>query len=51
VPSPITVGVIAGVGIIAVAIALTGWYVLRANRTLDPSMSALLASAAKEGDR
>ena len=46
-----TVGVLMGVGIIAVAIALTGWYVLRANRTLDPSMSALLAGAAKEAGR
>jgi len=47
----ITIGVMAGVGIIAIAIALTGCYVLRANRTLDPSMSALLASAAKEVNR
>jgi len=47
----ITVGVVAGVGIIAIAIALTGWYVLRANRTLDPSMRALLASAAQEANR
>ena len=46
-----TVGVLVGVGIIVVAIALTGWYVLRANRTLDPSMSALLAGIAKETGR
>ena len=40
-----SIGIVAGVGIIAIAIGMTGWYVMRANRTLDPSMSALLASA------
>jgi uncharacterized membrane protein (DUF485 family) len=44
-----SIGIVAGVGIILVAIGLTGWYVLRANRTLDPSMSALLANA-RQGD-
>ncbi|SAL63355.1 membrane protein [Caballeronia choica] len=44
-----SVGIVAGVGIIAVAVGLTGWYVLRANRTLDPLMSALLAKA-RQGD-
>jgi uncharacterized membrane protein (DUF485 family) len=44
-----SIGVVAGVGIILIAIGLTGWYVLRANCTLDPSMSALLASA-RQGD-
>jgi uncharacterized membrane protein (DUF485 family) len=44
-----SVGIVVGVGIIMVAIGMTGWYVLRANRTLDPSMSALLASARQGG--
>jgi uncharacterized membrane protein (DUF485 family) len=39
-----------GVGIIAVALGLTGWYVLHANRTLDPSMRALLVNAPKESE-
>jgi uncharacterized membrane protein (DUF485 family) len=43
-----SIGIVVGVGIILIAIGMTGWYVLRANRTLDPSMSALLASAGKE---
>ncbi|MBP0594973.1 DUF485 domain-containing protein [Paraburkholderia sp. LEh10] len=42
-----SVGIIAGVGIIVTAIGMTGWYVRHANRTLDPSMSALLANARK----
>lgn len=42
-----SVGVVAGVGIILTSIGLTGWYVLHANRTLDPSMSALLADVPK----
>lgn len=37
-----SVGIVVGVGIIAGAIALTGWYVLRANRRFDPAMRALL---------
>jgi uncharacterized membrane protein (DUF485 family) len=43
-----TIGVVAGVGIIAVAIGLTGWYVQHANRRLDPSMHALLLDISKE---
>lgn len=43
------IGIVAGVAIILVAIGMTGWYVLRANRTLDASMSALLANA-RHGD-
>jgi uncharacterized membrane protein (DUF485 family) len=45
-----TVGVVVGVGIIAVAIGLTGGYVLHANRTLDPSMRALLVNATRESE-
>ncbi len=45
-----TIGVVVGVGIIAVALGLTGWYVLHANRTLDPSMRALLVNAPKESE-
>jgi uncharacterized membrane protein (DUF485 family) len=45
-----TLGVVVGVGIIAVAIGLTGWYVLHANRTLDPAMRALLLDAPKESE-
>lgn len=37
-----SVGIVVGMGIIAGAIALTGWYVLRANRRFDPAMRALL---------
>jgi uncharacterized membrane protein (DUF485 family) len=40
-----SIGIVAGVGIILIAIGMTGWYVLHANRTLDRSMSALLANA------
>ena len=40
-----SVGIVAGVCIVLVAVGMTGWYVLRANRTFDPSMRALLASA------
>jgi uncharacterized membrane protein (DUF485 family) len=39
-----TVGIVAGVGIIVIAIAMTACYVMRANRSFDPSMSALLAN-------
>ncbi|MCG5074187.1 DUF485 domain-containing protein [Paraburkholderia tagetis] len=38
-----SVGIIVGVGIIAGAISLTGFYVLRANRRFDPAMRALIA--------
>lgn len=44
-----SVGIVVGVGIILIAVGLTGGYVLRANRTFDPSMSALLAKA-RQGD-
>jgi len=44
-----TAGVLAGVGIIFVAIGLTGWYVWRANRTLDPLMHTLLQQAHQKG--
>ncbi|BBU31997.1 hypothetical protein BTHE68_57310 (plasmid) [Burkholderia sp. THE68] len=44
-----TVGVVAGVAVILVALGMTACYVLRANRTFDPSMSALLASV-QQGD-
>jgi uncharacterized membrane protein (DUF485 family) len=37
-----SVGIVAGVGIIACAVALTLWYVLRANRRFDPAMRALI---------
>jgi uncharacterized membrane protein (DUF485 family) len=40
-----SVGIVAGIGIMLIAIVLTGLYVRRSNRTLDPQMSALLASA------
>ncbi|MGF6880250.1 DUF485 domain-containing protein [Paraburkholderia sp. MM5477-R1] len=43
-----SIGIVAGVGIIVIALGMTGWYVLHANRTLDPSMSALLINAGKE---
>lgn len=39
-----SIGILAGVGIILIAVGLTGWYVVRANHKLDPSMSALLAN-------
>jgi uncharacterized membrane protein (DUF485 family) len=42
-----SIGIVVGIGIIMIAVALTGFYVLRANRTLDPLMSALLAKAAQ----
>jgi uncharacterized membrane protein (DUF485 family) len=42
----IVVGV--GVGIITGAIALTGWYVLRANRSFDPALRALLDKLERE---
>ncbi|QBR00559.1 DUF485 domain-containing protein [Paraburkholderia pallida] len=38
-----SVGIVVGVGIIAGAIALTGLYVLRANRRFDPAMRTLIA--------
>jgi uncharacterized membrane protein (DUF485 family) len=38
------VGIVAGVGIILVAVGMSGWYVMRTNRTLDPLMSAFLAN-------
>lgn len=38
-----SVGILVGVGIIIGAIALTGFYVLRANRRFDPAMRALIA--------
>jgi uncharacterized membrane protein (DUF485 family) len=44
-----SMGIVAGVGVILVAVGLTGWYVLRANRAFDPSMRALIAAAA-QGD-
>ena len=44
-----TTGVVAGVAVILIALATTACYVLRANRTFDPSMSALLAST-RQGD-
>jgi uncharacterized membrane protein (DUF485 family) len=44
-----SMGIVAGVGIIVMAIVMTGCYVLRANRTFDPSMSALLADC-RQGD-
>lgn len=44
-----TVGVVAGVGVILIALGMTACYVLRANKTFDPSMSALLASV-QQGD-
>jgi len=42
-------GVLVGVAIILVAVGLTGWYVRRANQTLDPLMSTLLQQA-RQGD-
>ncbi|WP_109477364.1 DUF485 domain-containing protein [Paraburkholderia sp. C35] len=42
-----TVGIVVGVAIVLIAIGMTGWYVMHANRTLDPSMHALLANARK----
>ncbi|SPB17772.1 membrane protein [Caballeronia novacaledonica] len=44
-----SMGIVAGVGVILIAVSLTGWYVLRANRIFDPSMRALIA-AAPQGD-
>jgi uncharacterized membrane protein (DUF485 family) len=44
-----SVGIVAGVCIVLVAVGMTGWYVLRANRSFDPSMRALLA-AAQQGE-
>ncbi|MEX3894215.1 DUF485 domain-containing protein [Paraburkholderia sp. BR10954] len=44
-----SVGIVAGVGIIVIAVAMTGCYVLRANRRFDPSMNALLADF-RQGD-
>lgn len=41
----INVGIVAGVGVILVAIGLTGWYVRHADRTLEPLMDALLLKA------
>lgn len=38
----ISVGIVAGVAIIFVAIGLTAWYVLRANRSFDRTVDALL---------
>ena len=38
-----SVGIVVGVAIIACAIALTGFYVLRANRRLDPALRAFIA--------
>jgi uncharacterized membrane protein (DUF485 family) len=43
------IGIVAGVGIILIAVGLTAWYALRATRTLDPLLSALLANA-RHGD-
>lgn len=40
--SSTSLGVAVGVGIMLIAIILTGWYVMRSNRTLDPLMHALL---------
>ncbi|TDY23031.1 uncharacterized membrane protein (DUF485 family) [Paraburkholderia sp. BL6665CI2N2] len=45
-----TIGVLVGVCIIAVAITLTAWYVLHANRSFDPSMRALLVNASQESE-
>lgn len=42
-----SVGIVVGVGVILIAVGMTGWYVLHANRTLDPSMQALLANVRK----
>ncbi|SAK68052.1 DUF485 domain-containing protein [Caballeronia ptereochthonis] len=44
-----TIGVVAGVAIILIALGMTACYVLRANRTFDPSMNALLASVQQGG--
>ncbi|WP_321961933.1 DUF485 domain-containing protein [Paraburkholderia sp. J7] len=38
-----SVGIAVGVSIILCAVALTGFYVLRANRRFDPAMRALIA--------
>jgi uncharacterized membrane protein (DUF485 family) len=43
-----SVGIVVGVGIIVLAIALTGLYVLRANRRFDPAMRALIAKFQNE---
>ena len=40
-----TTGVVAGICVMLIAIGLTCWYVLRANRIFDPLMSALLKEA------
>ena len=37
-----SVGIVAGVAIILIAIALTGVYVLRANRSFDRTVDAIL---------
>ncbi|MBN3763518.1 DUF485 domain-containing protein [Burkholderia sp. Ac-20365] len=42
-----TVGIVVGVAIVLIAVGMTGWYVLHANRTLDPSMRALLVNVRK----
>ena len=42
-----TTGVVAGICVMLVAIGLTSWYVLRANRIFDPLMSVLLKEVQK----
>ena len=42
-----TVGIVVGVVVILIAVAMTGWYVLHANRAFDPSMRALLSNVSK----
>ncbi|HXZ06786.1 MAG TPA: DUF485 domain-containing protein [Paraburkholderia sp.] len=42
-----SVGIVAGIAVILVAVGTTGWYVLHANRAFDPSMRALLANMRK----
>lgn len=41
----ISVGVVAGIGVMLIAIVLTGWYVRHTDRRLDPLMNALLVKA------
>ncbi|BAO94155.1 DUF485 domain-containing protein [Caballeronia insecticola] len=43
----ISTGIVVGIGIVIGSVAMTGFYVLRANRTFDPAMSSLLVSAGR----